>query len=198
MPRRTKIVATLGPSTDDPQRLTEMIDAGLDVARLNFSHGDHDELAARINLLREVAENRDRDIGIMGDLQGPKIRVRKFENSNVSLANGDSFYLDSSLGECDGNQEGVGVAYDRLHEDVQSGDTLLLNDGQMTLRVDSISGTRIHTTVLQGGVLSNHKGINRKGGGLSASALTDKDREDIRLAAEKQLDFLAGAVLRSP
>jgi pyruvate kinase len=198
MPRRTKIVATLGPSTDDPQRLGEMIDAGLDVVRLNFSHGDHAELSARIKLLREVADNRDRDIGIMGDLQGPKIRVRKFQDSNVTLANGDTFFLDSSLGERDGNQDGVGVAYDRLHEDVSSGDVLLLNDGQMTMQVENISGTRIHTTVLQGGVLSDHKGINRKGGGLSANALTDKDREDIRLAAEQQLDYLAVSFVRSP
>ena len=197
MPRRTKIVATLGPSTDAPKVLRKMIAAGLDVARLNFSHGNHDELRERTRLLRAAAHDCGRDVGIMGDLQGPKIRVRKFEHSSVCLADGDAFFLDSSLGERDGNQQGVGVAYESLHEDLNPEDVLLLNDGQMTLKVERIEGTRVHTTVLQGGVLSDHKGINRRGGGLSASALTDKDREDIQLAADLELDFLAVSFVRS-
>jgi pyruvate kinase len=133
----------------------------------------------------------------MGDLQGPKIRVRKFRDSSVILSGGDRFFLDASLGDCDGDKTGVGVAYDELHEDVVAGDILLLNDGQLTLKVDNIDGTRVHTTVVQGGVLSDHKGINRQGGGLSAPALTDKDRSDIRIAADLKLDFLAVSFVRA-
>jgi len=197
MLRRTKIVATLGPSTDAPDRLREMVEAGLDVARLNFSHGDHVEQRKRCEALRAAASGCGRDVGVMGDLQGPKIRVRRFENGSVTLLTGARFFLDPGLGESDGNCDGVGVAYQRLHEDVQADDVLLLNDGQMTIRVVRVDGTRIHTEVLQGGVLSDHKGINRQGGGLSAPALTDKDRQDIVIAAEMQLDFLAVSFVRS-
>jgi pyruvate kinase len=159
MLRRTKIVATLGPASDDPKRLREMIKAGLDVARLNFSHGNHDEQRARVKRIREAAADCGRDIGIMGDLQGPKIRVRRFRESSVVLSDGDAFFLDAGLGEREGDANGVGVAYDKLHKDVTQGDFLLLNDGQMTLRVERIEGTRIHTTVVQGGILSDHKGV---------------------------------------
>ena len=197
MQRRTKIVGTLGPSTDDPEILRETILAGLDVARFNFSHGDHDEQRERLSNLKKVAAELNRFVGVIGDLQGPKIRVRRFEYGSVTLMRGDSFFLDSSLGQRDGNQHGVGVAYDDLHKDVGTGDILLLNDGQMTLRVDSVSGTRVHCTVVVGGVLSDHKGINREGGGLSAPALTDKDKEDIVFAAEMKMDFLAVSFVRS-
>lgn len=197
MLRRTKIVATLGPSTDDPKTLRDTIMAGLDVARLNFSHGDHDEQRTRLTRLREAATECGRVVGVMGDLQGPKIRVRRFENNSVTLVRGDRFFLDSSLGERDGNKDGVGVAYQNLHKDVSAGDILLLNDGQMTMRVDRLEGTRIHTTVVVGGVLSDHKGVNREGGGLSAPALTDKDRKDIKFAAEMKMDFLAVSFVRS-
>lgn len=171
--------------------------AGLDVARLNFSHGDHNEQRTRLTRLREAATECGRVVGVIGDLQGPKIRVRRFENNSVTLVRGDRFFLDSSLGERDGNKDGVGVAYQNLHNDVNAGDILLLNDGQMTMRVDRIEGTRIHTTVVVGGVLSDHKGINREGGGLSAPALTDKDRKDIKFAAEMKMDFLAVSFVRS-
>ncbi|GMR17595.1 MAG: pyruvate kinase [Gammaproteobacteria bacterium] len=196
MLRRTKIVATLGPSTDDDGVLRQMIVAGLDVARLNFSHGDQTEQRRRCETLRATAKECGRDVGVMGDLQGPKIRIRRFENNSVTLQQGDEFFLDASLGDRDGNSDGVGVAYDRLHEDVSAGDVLLLNDGQMTMRVQRIDGTRIHTTVEQGGVLSDHKGVNRRGGGLSAPALTDKDRQDIICAAELDMDFLAVSFVR--
>jgi len=197
MLRRTKIVATLGPSTDDPQVLRDTINAGLDVARFNFSHGDHGEQKARLLRLREAAAECGRVVGVIGDLQGPKIRVRRFERNSVTLHRGDDFFLDSSLGENDGNNEGVGVAYQNLHNDVEAGDILLLNDGQMTMRVSRVEGTRIHNTVIVGGVLSDHKGINREGGGLSAPALTEKDKEDIRFAAEMEMDFLAVSFVRS-
>ena len=145
----------------------------------------------------EIAAECGRDVGGMGDLQGPKIRVKRFAKSAVKLKNGAKFFVDPSLGEMDGTKKGVGVAHDTMHQDVEPGDTLLLNDGQITLIVESIEGTRVHTTVLNGGVLSDHKGINRKGGGLSAPALTDKDKEDIRFAAELEMDFLAVSFVRS-
>lgn len=197
MRKRTKIVATLGPSTDDPETLRAMMDAGLNLARLNFSHGDQAQQRKRLTLLREVAKENGRIIGVIGDLQGPKIRVRRFENSSVKLRIGDSFFIDSSLGEREGNESGVGVAYENLHKDVKAGDVLLLNDGQMTLKVDRVEGTRIHTTVVVGGILSDHKGINREGGGLSAPALTDKDRSDIKFAAEMGMDYIAVSFVRS-
>lgn len=197
MLRRTKIVATLGPSTDDPRTLSEMIDAGLDVARFNFSHGNHDEQKKRLLGLRQTAAKCGRFVGAIGDLQGPKIRVRRFRNNRVTLKRGDAFFLDSAIGEFDGDIDGVGVAYKELHKDVSENDILLLNDGQMTLRVNQVDGTRIHTTVVVGGVLSDHKGVNREGGGLSAPALTKKDREDIVFAAEMDMDYLAVSFVRS-
>jgi pyruvate kinase len=197
MQKRTKIVATLGPASDDTKKLCKMIDAGIDVARLNFSHGDEADHRRRAEALRSAAVSCGRDIGLMGDLQGPKIRIKRFETGSVVLSDGDSFYLDSAIGLSDGNQDGVGVALDSLHEDVSGGDILLLNDGMITLAVDRVDGTRIHTTVVNGGILSDHKGINRKGGGLSALALTDVDRDNIKLAAELEMDFLAVSFVRS-
>ena len=197
MLRRTKIVATLGPASDDLETLGRMIQSGMDVARLNFSHGDADEHRRRAAALRETAKSFGRDVGLLGDLQGPKIRVQRFENHSVALADGDSFFLDSTLGLMNGSQAGVGVALESLHEDLKSGDVLLLNDGMITIKVDRIEGTRIHTTVVNGGILSDHKGINLKGGGLSAAALTDIDKENIKLAAELEADFLAVSFVRS-
>jgi pyruvate kinase len=197
MLRRSKIIATLGPATDDAKTLKKMIDAGLDVARFNFSHGDHEAQTKRLKLLRKVAADCGRFVGVIGDLQGPKIRVRRFKGSRVTLSKGDDFFLDSSLGHDDGNSDGVSVAYDNLHEDVKADDILLLNDGQMTLQILKIDGTRVHTKVIVGGVLSDHKGVNRQGGGLSAPALTDKDRVDINFAAKCGMDFIAVSFVRS-
>lgn len=197
MTRRTKIVATLGPATDDHEVLKDIIDAGMDVARINFSHGEPEDHRARIDALRAVSLTCGREIGLMGDLQGPKIRVKRFKDSKATLIEGARFFLDSTLGMDDGDEEGVGVAYPELHEGVQAGDVLLLNDGQIKLAVDSIEGTRLHTTVMLGGILSDHKGINRQGGGLSAGALTDTDREYIRFAADTDMDFLAISFVRN-
>jgi pyruvate kinase len=196
MHRRTKIVATLGPATDRKKTLRKMIDAGLDVARLNFSHGDAADHRRRAEELRAAAGKSHRAVGLLGDLQGPKIRVQRFRDRAVELQDGAEFFLDSSLGFEDGTAEGVGVALNTLHEDVAPGDTLLLNDGMISLQVERIEGTRVHTTVINGGILSNHKGINKKGGGLSAPALTDIDRENIKLAAELRMDFLAVSFVR--
>jgi len=197
MRRRTKIVATLGPASDDPETLNRMIEAGMTVARLNFSHGDADEHRRRAAALREAAQTAGRDVGLLGDLQGPKIRVCRFRDHSVVLEDGNPFFLDSTLGVMDGSEEGVGVALESLHEDLKVGDILLLNDGMITLEVDSIEGTRIHTTVVNGGILSDHKGINLKGGGLSAAALTSIDKQNIKLAAELEADFLAVSFVRS-
>lgn len=197
MLRRTKIVVTLGPASDDSETLCKMIDAGLDVARLNFSHGEAADHQRRAGLLRAAAQSCGREVGIMGDLQGPKIRIRRFADGSVALQNGDRFFLDSTLGAMDGCQDGVGVALESLHEDVSAGDIMLLNDGLITLEVDNIDGTRIHTRVINGGILSDRKGINLKGGGLSAAALTDIDKVNIELAAEMNLDFLAVSFVRN-
>lgn len=197
MLRRTKIVATLGPASDDQNTLCNMIRAGLDVARVNFSHGEAKDHRKRVAALRAAAESCGREVGIMGDLQGPKIRIRRFIDHSVALGDGDAFFLDSTLGTKDGTSAGVGVALDTLHQDVKVDDVLLLNDGLITLKVERIEGTRIHTLVVNGGILSDHKGINLKGGGLSAAALTDIDKENIKLAADLELDFLAVSFVRS-
>jgi len=189
MTRLTKIVATLGPASRDPQVLETLIRAGVDVVRLNFSHGkseDHIALAASV---REIAAKVGRPIGILADLQGPKIRVGKFEGGKITLGVGDRFILDA---QCQlGNQERVGLDYTNLPNDVSSGNVLLLDDGRIVLDVDRVTGHEIHTTVRHGGELSNNKGINRQGGGLSAPALTAKDMDDIRTAAQIGADFLA-------
>ena len=197
MLRRTKIVATLGPASDDPEVLRHMIDAGLNVVRINFSHGEADDHRRRVQGLREVARKCGRQIGVMGDLQGPKIRLKRFKKGKVELEDGQDFLLDSRRGKRDGDQAGVGVAYDDLHKDVMPGNLLLLDDGQITLKVKKIEGTKIHTTVVYGGSLSDHKGINKQGGGLSAPALTDVDRKNILLAAELGMDFLAVSFVRN-
>lgn len=191
MRRRTKIVATLGPALDDPHKLREMIEAGVNVARVNFSHGSSKDRLHRVNLVREISAGIGRDVGILGDLQGPKIRIRKFRDGSVDLDEGDVFALDASLADGAGDKDAVGLTYEQLPNDVAAGDVLLLNDGQIVLRVDNTTDTRVECTVTQGGVLSNNKGINRQGGGLSAGALTDKDRADIREAAELKVDYLA-------
>ena len=197
MRRRTKIVATLGPASERPKILRKIINSGLDVARLNFSHGSADDHRQRARRLRKAAESCGRDVGLLGDLQGPKIRVMRFKKGSVHLRSGQEFFLDSTLGLEEGTRKGVGVALETLHEDVKAGDTLLLNDGLISLEVNRVEGTRIFTTVIDDGILSDHKGINLKGGGLSAPALTDVDRENIKLAAELEIDFLAVSFVRS-
>lgn len=187
--RSTKIVATLGPASTSKDVLTRMIAAGVDVVRMNFSHGTREEHLMRASLVREAARELQRTIGIMCDLQGPKIRIGKFESGKISLNKGDTFVLDA---DCDlGNRERVGLDYRELPNDVHVGDVLLLDDGRLVLDVRKIDGSQIVTDVRIGGELSNNKGINRQGGGLTAPALTAKDREDIRTAVEMKADFIA-------
>jgi pyruvate kinase len=195
--RRTKIVATLGPATDSEQALEKLIRAGVDVIRVNFSHGDPDSHRQRVRRLREIADRVGRCVGVLGDLQGPKIRIARFRDGKVDLNEGDAFALDAGLATDAGDQTQVGLTYTDLPGDVHAGDVLLLDDGRLVLRVDAVEGLRIETTVVVGGTLSDNKGINRQGGGLSAPAITDKDRDDIRLAAELEVDFLAVSFPRS-
>jgi pyruvate kinase len=197
MMRRTKIVATLGPATDSEKALEKLIRAGVDVVRVNFSHGDHDGHRQRVRRVREIADRVGRCVGVLGDLQGPKIRTARFRDGQVDLSEGDAFALDAGLAADAGDQTQVGLTYTDLPKDVQAGDVLLLDDGRLVLKVDAVQGLRIETTVVVGGTLSNNKGINRQGGGLSAPAITEKDREDIRLAAELEVDFLAVSFPRS-
>lgn len=189
MLRRTKIVATLGPASNDAAVLERMIAAGVDVVRMNFSHGTAEEHMARALMVREIAARLGRTVGILVDLQGPKIRIGKFAEGKITLARGDAFLLDATCSL--GNQERVGLDYKELPNDVVAGDILLLDDGRLEFSVDRIDGHCVYCTVLQGGTLSNNKGINRKGGGLTAPALTDKDMVDIRTAALLKADFLA-------
>lgn len=197
MTKRTKIVATLGPATDAPLVLPALVAAGADVFRLNFSHGTHEDHARRARLAREAALRINRDVALLADLQGPKIRIESFANGPIELKEGAAFMLDTALGTSAGDETVVGCAYHDLPRDVAPGDTLLLNDGAIALRVDEVAGTRIRTIVLIGGPLSNRKGINRMGGGLSAAALTDKDRADLRAAVALQVDFIAISFPRS-
>jgi pyruvate kinase len=196
MQRRTKIVATLGPATDDQTVLAAMMRAGTDVVRVNFSHGKAEDHARRIAIVRAAAASVDRYVGVLGDLQGPKIRIERFKQGKVTLSEGNAFALDVSLDASAGTAEAVGVAYKDLPRDVRGGDVLLLDDGQIVLEVEKVEGPRIRTRVRVGGTLSDQKGINRKGGGLSAGALTDKDRADVRAAAELGIDFLAVSFAR--
>jgi pyruvate kinase len=188
--RATKIVATLGPASSEPVILERMIRAGVNVVRLNFSHGTAQDHIDRARLVREAAQRAGREVAIMADLQGPKIRVGKFEQGKVWLENGSKFVLDGSRTEL-GDVNGVGLDYKELPRDVKPGDVLLLNDGLIVLTVNEVIGEQVHTTVKLGGELSNNKGINKQGGGLTAPALTGKDMEDIKTAMSFQADYLA-------
>jgi pyruvate kinase len=189
IPRATKIVATLGPASSDPAVLERMILSGVNVVRVNFSHGSAEGHTQVVNMVREVAARLGRDIGVLADLQGPKIRIGKFAGGKISLVEGDTFTFDI---DCElGDERRVGLDYKALVHDVKSGDTLLLNDGRMTMRVDRVNDRTIDCTVTVGGVLSDRKGINRQGGGLSAPALTAKDMDDVKSAVAFEADFIA-------
>ena len=189
--RRTKILATLGPATDSEEMIDSLIKAGVDAVRLNFSHGNHDEHRTRAERVRAAAKANNRHVGILVDLQGPKIRTQRFTEGKVKLKKGEAFCLDADLGKNDGDRTQVGITYKQLPQDVKERDVLVLDDGRIVLRVTAVEGARIYTEVLVGGKLSDNKGINLKGGGLSAEALTEKDKQDIKVAAEIEADFVA-------
>ena len=188
--RATKIVATLGPASSDPDLLEQMIRAGVNVVRLNFSHGTAQDHINRAQLVREAAQRAGREVAIMADLQGPKIRVGKFADGKVMLQAGAKFLLDATRTEL-GDEDAVGLDYKSLPREVKAGDTLLLNDGLIVIDVVAVRGEQVHTVVKIGGELSNNKGINKMGGGLTAPALTAKDMDDIRTAMGFKADYVA-------
>lgn len=195
--RRTKIVATLGPGSSSSEVILEMIRAGVDVFRLNFSHGSHEEQKHRVDVIRECSESTGRIVGILADLQGPKIRTHKFKDGQVQLIKGETFILDAALGKNEGTQERVGLTYKGLPKDVKTGNVLLLDDGRVELVVEEVVGEEIRCIVIYTCVLSNNKGINLKGGGLSAPALTDKDKEDLVAAVAMDVDYVALSFART-
>jgi pyruvate kinase len=193
--RKTKIVATLGPVSSSEEMLARMIVAGVDVVRLNFSHGTAQDHIQRADMVRAIAARLGRPVGVLCDLQGPKIRIGKFAEGNIKLVPGDPFILDA---DCKmGDQQRVGLDYRTLPQEVDKNTVLLLDDGRIVMTVNEVRGSEVHCTVNVGGVLSNNKGINRQGGGLSAAALTDKDREDIKTAVALEADFIAVSFPRS-
>ena len=187
----------MGPATDTPEAIEAIIRAGVNVVRMNFSHGTHAEHAARAALVRELAHKAGRIVGILGDLQGPKLRISRFKDGKITLKSGDAFILEADLASDAGTQERVGLGYKELVNDVSAGDELWLDDGRIVLEIVEVRGQEIHTRAINGGILSNNKGLNRRGGGLSAEALTDKDKEDIAAAASIGVDFLAVSFPRS-
>lgn len=195
--RRTKIVATLGPATDSEDTLREVISAGVNVVRVNFSHGSADDHRDRVAMIRRIADEEGCIVGILGDLQGPKIRVSDFIDGSVKLAEGDAFTLDVKHDDKAGNQQVVGCTYENLPNDVSVGSVLVLDDGRIVLKVTEIDGSKIHSNVVVGGKLSNRKGINLRGGGLSAPAITEKDIEDLKLAVDLKIDYLGVSFPRS-
>jgi pyruvate kinase len=190
--RRTKILATLGPATDKPGVLESVLAAGANVVRINFSHGSEEEHLARVKAVRNWAHVNNTYVGILMDLQGPKIRIASFKDGvKIRLNIGDKFALDADMDNTSGNQDAVGIAYKTLPQEVKEGNVLLLDDGKIVLEVTSINGNKINTVVTQGGILSDKKGLNLRGGGLSADALTEKDKKDIVTAAKAKADYVA-------
>ncbi|MDR1057873.1 MAG: pyruvate kinase [Coxiellaceae bacterium] len=195
--RRTKIVATLGPNSSNLNVLRQMIAAGVDVVRLNFSHGNVEEKRSLVNTVRQAAKAEGRIVGILADLQGPKIRIAKFKDGKVILKEDITFILDAALATNAGDETSVGIDYKALPQDVKAKDILLLDDGRLVFIVEKVEGSKIICRVSVGGELSNNKGINRQGGGLSAGALTDKDREDLKTAVALNVDYIAISFVRS-
>lgn len=193
---RTKIIATLGPSTDDPAVLRETLEAGVNLVRLNLSHGDHQAQRQRIEMVRKLVPELRRDVGLLADLQGTKVRIGSFPEGSIELKKGRSLVLDPKRAPDAGDTEAVFISHREIAKDVVPGDMLLLDDGLIGLRVDKTSGRKVHTSVISGGVLGNRKGVNRLGGGFALGGLTDKDKEDIRFVAEVQVDYLAVSFVR--
>lgn len=197
MLRRTKIVATLGPATDSVEDLSAIIRAGVDVTRLNFSHGSAEEHIQRAQRVRDAATASDRFVAILADLQGPKLRIARFTDNKVTLKLGQTFVLDAQMDKEAGTEKAVGIDYEKLIDDVEPGDMLVLDDGRIEMTVESVAAHSITSRVVIGGPLSNNKGLNKRGGGLSANALTNKDKQDIKTAAALHADYVAVSFVRT-
>ncbi len=197
MLRRTKIVTTLGPATDNAESLEALFKAGANVVRMNFSHGEPEDHIKRAKIVRQVAKKLGLNIAILGDLQGPKIRIARYKSQKVTVEKGQAYAFDADLDRDAGDATQVGIDYRELPNECKVGDILLLDDGRLEFEITAINGMRIDTKVIVGGDLSNNKGINKKGGGLSAPALTDKDKRDIITAAKMEVDYLAVSFPRS-
>ena len=195
--KRTKIIATLGPATNDVETLKSLILAGVNIVRLNFSHGEAEDHAQRARLVRQAAAEVGEQVAILADLQGPKIRIARFKNKKVLLKKGQQFILDADLPGEDGDENQVGIDYKGLPRDVKGGNVLLLDDGRLEFTVNTVEGNKIICTVDIGGELSNNKGINKQGGGLSAEALTEKDKADLKIAVGLGVDYIAISFPRS-
>ena len=196
--RRTKIIATVGPATDRPGVIKKLIETGVDLFRVNYSHQNHADHERRVSQIRELSRDSGIEVGIIVDLQGPKIRIERFVNGSAELQEGGTFVLDSALERDAGDQHQVGISYQQLARDVQPGQTILLDDGRIVLETTAIAGTKILCRVMVGGVLSNNKGINLLGGGLSAQALTAKDRNDLQHGVGIGADYFAVSFVRNP
>lgn len=191
MLRRTKIIATIGPASSDPEVLRQLIMAGVNLVRINMSHGSMQQHSAVINSVKKISDELNVEVGILLDLQGPKIRVARFIDKEVILQAGAKFILDADYDENSGDETRVGLDYKNLPYDLSVGDRLLLDDGRIVMDVEAVIGPQIHCVVRIGGPLSNNKGLNRAGGGLSAEALTPKDYKDIEFAAQHAVDYVA-------
>jgi len=195
--RRTKIIATMGPATDKPGVLEKLILSGVDLFRMNYSHQTHPSHELRINQVRALSKKLGIETGIIADLQGPKIRLERFRRGSIKLKEDDPFILDTELDAGAGNRTRIGVTYKKLAKDVKKGNRLLLDDGKIILEVEQVKGHEIHCRTVVGGELSNSKGINLQGGGLSTDALTDKDKADLAHALKMGLDYVAISFVRS-
>lgn len=189
--RRTKIIATLGPATDDPAVLDALFSAGADIFRLNYSHGDSAQHEKRLHAIRALSKKYNHAVGVMADLQGPKVRIQNFGGGRIQLVAGAQFAIDTVMGSHAGDEKHVGVSYKQLPRDVRAGDTLLIDDGRIVMQVKDVSDHTVHCEVVTGGELSNNKGVNLQGGGLSAHALTEKDLQDMEHAVSIGVDFIA-------
>ena len=193
--RKTKIVCTIGPASDSPDVIRRMMDAGMNVARLNFSHGTREAHAAKIALIRQIAAEKNLPIAILQDLAGPKIRTGVFGCGSIELKTGETFTLTAR--DVPGNEKEVGLTYRELPQDVQEGDTLLLADGALELRVEKVAGPDILCRVILGGKLSSHKGINLPSRSIRAPILTNKDYEDLAFGLAQDVDYVALSFVRS-
>ena len=194
--RRAKIVCTLGPATDSYDQIKALVEAGMDVARLNLSHGSHAEHEERYQRVRKASDETGRSVGVLADLQGPKIRLGRFTEGPVLLERGDAFTITVEEG-AEGDRQTCGTTHDGLAADVTPGERILVDDGKVTLEVTSVDGPRVHTTVVEGGMVSDHKGLNLPGVAVSVPALSDKDEADLRWALRAGCDVIALSFVRS-